>query len=816
MQLPLVLKRYAWWFALGALVASYGSVMAVQHGGKRSSGRVLGVLTTTTPETASADAPPAISAFVKSANELHPSTIYAGLRAYISVTVTDDKGIASAGFNAPGMKWSSADVALSQCSGNVKSCSEPVSIIVPTQPGSYTVTVKATDSAGQTATQTLTFTAQACVADAECGGKYFPSSGATYCGPFGAAVYTQIMKYQVVSVCVAGSCDEKSQEGMLQDCGAGNVCTLSNTAVCVAQPAACAPNAAVTANCLCGAQTGKPGSYWEKYCCGGATSALSPYLSAEPCPSPTPTPSPSPSPSPLAATTSPALTPPPAAPAPTPPSTPPPAPISIAPPLPTAAPTSAPTVPPTLPPSQPVSTCPDGSIPLPDGQCLPKTAPIQQCLQAGGIWCPSPSPSSTTGYCAAAASKCVGGEPTPSAIRPQPTTSGPEPSRAEERRAEMVTQEQFFAERRDILQDLRAMERLVQRGIVEVDAKLLKTFKDKLLSLKPEAAGDHSVLQNYRKQITELRGEAIPPDIPLPDDPRAEARALQQMQQAVRQFERYLANIAAKLARVEKTGITVDAGIKETIATAKTMAQQVKVAKTYDDIREQAELMPDLGQALNDALPRVEELLRLSRLVRLVDQRLAEAAGTIKQTETFAKRLKLDAAQEIEQLRTLLAEAKNAVVAVKVNGEVEGTDDLLQTAVLDRLDEIHDLAASLRAAGNVRQVASRASADMKRYETRIRRLERSGEDMTEASELLEQFKEHIAELKPLAAQKLTPDTGDRIIGLLRAITETREDLDLLLGLAQPDALAAQIKKLTGAPGEKLQPFGVQQLEKGVR
>lgn len=815
MRLPLVFKRYAWWFALGALVASYGSVVAVQHGGKRSSGRVLGVLSTTTPETASADAPPAISAFVKSANELHPTTIYAGLRAYISVTVTDDKGIASAGFNAPGMKWSSADVSLSQCSGHVKSCSEPVSIIVPAQPGSYTVTVKATDSAGQTATQTLTFTAQACVADSECGGKYFPSSGATYCGPSGAAVYTQIMKSQVVSVCVAGSCDEKSEEGMLQDCGAGNVCTLSNTAVCVAQPAACAPNAAVTANCLCGAQTGKPGSYWEKYCCSGATSASAPYLSAEPCPSPTPAPSPSPSPSPLAATTSPALTPPPAAPTPTPPSTPPPAPISIAPPPPTAAPTPAPTIPPSLPPNQQVSTCPDGNIPSPDGQCLPKTAPIQQCLQAGGIWCPSTSPSNTTGHCAAAESKCAGREPTPSAIRPEPTTSGPEPSRAEERRAEMVTQEQFFAERRDILQDLRAMERLVQRGIVEVDAKLLKTFKDKLLSLKPEGAGDHSVLQNYRKQITELRGQAVPPDIRLPDDPRAEARALQQMQQAVRKFERYLAATETKIARVEKSGMTVDADIKETVATAKAMAQQVKTAKAYDAVRELAEDLPDVGQALNDVLPRLEELGRLPRVLQLVDARLAETARAIKQTEVFAKRLKLDVAEEMGQARTLLTEAKNAVAAVKTGGATDAIESVIQEVVLIPLDEILDLTARIRAVGSVRQAVNRAASDTRRYAARIRRLERAEEETQIARELLEKFKEQTTGLKELAAQKLTPTTGDQIIEHLRSMTDMQDELDQMLGLAQPDALETQIKKLFAVPGEKLKPFDVQHLEKGV-
>ncbi|MBI2444400.1 MAG: hypothetical protein HYV42_04145, partial [Candidatus Magasanikbacteria bacterium] len=229
------------------------------------------------------DAPPVITAAVKSANTLHPTTIYAGLRAYISITVTDDKGIAFANFNAPGMRYSSADVTLYQCA-NVKSCSEPVYIIIPDKAGNYTVTVTAKDSAGQTDIKTVAFTAQGCATNSECGGTYFNTGTATTCGPYGASLYTQRMQGQTVAVCSVGTCSEKIQDGVLEDCGVNNkVCGFSpqngGQFQCVAKPAAdCSAGSPITSSCQCGLSSYE--SYG--YCCKDSAGKL--YHSTSACP----------------------------------------------------------------------------------------------------------------------------------------------------------------------------------------------------------------------------------------------------------------------------------------------------------------------------------------------------------------------------------------------------------------------------------------------------------------------------------------------------------------------------------------------------
>lgn len=528
-------------------------------------------------------------------------------------------------------------------------------------------------------------------------------------------------------------------------------------------------------------QTPFNGAYWGKYYTNGvwevsgggivqpgSSQIIYPPLSTTPTTTTTQTTTTNPSPAPSSI---PASTPPPAI-------TPTPTPVST---------TSTPT--PTTPTSTPAQ---------------PTSTPIAQCLQSGGLWCYSDYPASLLGYCAPAKSACERGDQAPLAALPQPPAIG------------LRASDQFLADRRAVLQDLRALERLVKRDIIEVDAKQLKVFKEKIISLKAGNEGDFSALQAYRDQIMSLQSDA-PTNTEREStiDPRLEARALQQLKQGLRLFERHIKTIEAKVIKIEKSGITIDVAIKETIAKAKDMALQVKKAKAYSDIQDIAEQMPDVGQALNDALPRLEELLRLPRVLRLVDRRIADGEKAIKQASALAKRLKLDAANNLEAMRGIITNAKSTVAAVKTGGATEGLLDTLQEQVFDPLDEIFDLAEHIRAVASVRQAVNQAAANVKRYEARLRRLKAGSEDRQTASELLGKFKEQLVGLKALSTQKLTADIGDQIIDKLNAMEDLKVELEDAMDLASPDATQEQIKQLFSAPSEKIKPFKVEQLEQGV-
>ncbi len=480
----------------------------------------------------------------------------------------------------------------------------------------------------------------------------------------------------------------------------------------------------------------------------------------------------------------------------------------------TSTPATSPTttvIPPiTTPPSQIPFVAPTPTPTPISKQTSTSPAPLEQCLQAGGLWCYSNSPTNPSGfgYCAPAKFACERGEPAPRTALPQPPAVG--------ERVEPQTPEQFLNNRRAVLQDLRALERLVRRDIIDVDAKQLKAYKEKILSLKPGEAGDSSVLQSYQEQIINLQGVvSTSGDREPTTDPRLEARALKQLKQGLRLFERHIATLETKVTQIQRSEITVDTAIIETIASAEDLTQRVKGAQAYNDIQDIAEQMPDVGQALNDTLPRLEELLRLSRVMRMVESRVVDGEKAIKEARASAERLKLDATEKLEAMQTLVIDAKSAVVAIKTGGVTKGLLDTLKEQVFDKLDDVFERADHIRTVASVKKAVNQATSDAKRYEARLRRLQVGIEDRQTARGLVGQFKEELTSLKGLSTQKLTADIGDQIIDHLNTLADVKAELEDALGLSTLDATQEQIKRLITAPSEKIKPFKIEQLEQGV-
>lgn len=230
------------------------------------------------------DAPPSLSLTVNTANPA-VSGYRPGVRAYFSVSATDDKALEKVVIDTSPMMYSGQHMEFGEYYVKGKTFwEEKVYIIVPSNPGAQFVTATATDSAGQVVTKTVNFTAPACTTDADCGGGNIQWSGTSYCGvPDGSnSLRTAIMQYGVDAVCKAGGiCDTSSLPRVKQQCAAGQVCGGYSTQSCMARPADCAQNGSITTTCVCGKTTVVPPSAQERYCCGNVAGAVSAY--SEPC-----------------------------------------------------------------------------------------------------------------------------------------------------------------------------------------------------------------------------------------------------------------------------------------------------------------------------------------------------------------------------------------------------------------------------------------------------------------------------------------------------------------------------------------------------
>lgn len=233
---------------------------------------------------ASPNTPPTVSLSVNTTNTA-VSGYRPGVRAYFSMSATDDRELRTVVVTTSPMMYSGSPIDMtSQCQGKTF-CEEKVYIIAPSNPGPQFVTVTATDNTGQTTTKTVNFNAVACTTDAECGGGSIQWAGATFCGsPDSSSLNSAIMQYGVAATCKSGGiCDTSSQMLVKQQCAAGDVCGSYTSPTCMTKPQACIPNGEITYACSCGALTVVPPSYWERFCCVNYSGGTQ-YTSHDICP----------------------------------------------------------------------------------------------------------------------------------------------------------------------------------------------------------------------------------------------------------------------------------------------------------------------------------------------------------------------------------------------------------------------------------------------------------------------------------------------------------------------------------------------------
>lgn len=628
-----------------------------------------------TPSNTPVDNPPVISAFVKSANELHPTTIYAGLRSYISVSITDDNGLTYGGFNAPGMLYS--DIEIYNCRNGVKSCREPVYVIVPERSGSYAVNVKATDTVGQTSTQVITFTAAGCSTDSECGGTYFPNSGATFCGSGSATAEDDLMKYGIAAVCTAGACKEESKPMVLEDCGlAGKLCgfdlTGGGTYKCVSSTSSkCVSGEKIPSTaCMCGSQ-----SYaGYGYCCLNGDGNQY-HQSSGPCP---------------------------------------------------------------------VWTAPSPIQPSP----TPTTSPTS-------------TPATTTST------------PQTIIVTPQPTVSVPQTT---------VTQPQPT----------------VNTPVVQVPTSTLIAVPAQPMTSTPVVQFIERIIQPII--IAPTTTQFAPPI------ERQQVSDLKAFKRWGRSFERDIAALEKKVKQIERSGIAIPKALKDTLAQAKTLIKRIKTLKRFDAVDDLEDEMFALETTLNEHVQQLEYLSLLPEALRIMKLHVAEAERLLKAAASTVKKLKIETAV-IEEMDAYITDMRAAVTMVKEHGvPLEETAAYIEERIVEPLAAIRDGANQIRSLINVRQRVNTVAAAVKRFNTQIRAREKAGEETEELRALLGLFQEQLEELRPFVNKRVTKDSADELLLVLRSIAETQGQLEELLELAKPDTLEKQLDRLFEPGSEKFKRF----------
>lgn len=475
--------------------------------------------------------------------------------------------------------------------------------------------------------------------------------------------------------------------------------------------------------------------------------------------------------------------------------------------------------------------CPDGSVMVagkcpqpPAYQCSngviaksPQDCPkggddkVTECLNTGGVWCTHPS-STKTGYCAPKGVQCVTQPIEPPIGPPGPIIIDQPLPKDQVRMLER--------EKKNMVRELDQMERFYKRNKDEAAMAKVTALKEEIKKLSVTTNAIYEKLELLRDELENLR-DTYRDAIESGDynggperDEKFEKKALQQMKQGVKQFKRYLTTLEAKIRTLEKQGISVPQDLKDTLAKAKDMAARTEKATTYDEVRDIVGQMPEMAEKLNDFLPRLQQLSRLPRALKMIEGRLSAARVLMKETGAAAKRLKIDAAEALEKMQVLYEGMDAALANVKA-GSYDG-DDLfayVDEKVLEPFSEIQQIANSVKSIATVQRYIGKVTADYKRFAARVAKLERAGEDVDEAAEAVGQLKEALDGLRDVARQKITPDVAEEILAKLQEISELSASLEELLGLTPIDVIEKQLRETLQSGGEELKEIEVDDLEK---
>lgn len=380
----------------------------------------------------------------------------------------------------------------------------------------------------------------------------------------------------------------------------------------------------------------------------------------------------------------------------------------------------------------------------------------------------------------------------------------------------------FQNQKRELLREIRLAERAFRKTEQKPDVAEASLLKDKLEELKLDGPKDafqelvslRQASESLNEKAEEARGRRLQNPAAVEADTRTQEDNLRKIKQQIRPFERQLATLEKQVKVFEKVGIVVDPALKQAITEVKSVAQKIKVAKNYDAADEAVEDMLDAGMALNDFLPYVESASRLSKAVKLLDGQVLAADRALQQTLKLTKRLKIDSSEDIGEMRVLFEQAKAAVAAIKTGGiGEEALFEYSQTHVLDAVNEILEIADHFGVITNVRRHIAKVTSDLKRYDTRIRQQERKKKDMTDAHALVNEARGNLAGLQKLVAQRLTVDTAEAMLGFMRSITDTNEQLDEILGVAKPSAVDRDLEQIIESGGGAVKPLDTEAVEK---
>lgn len=268
-----------------------------------------------------------------------------------------------------------------------------------------------------------------------------------------------------------------------------------------------------------------------------------------------------------------------------------------------------------------------------------------------------------------------------------------------------------------------------------------------------------------------------------------------QMQRGVKSMAKPLATIEAKIAKLEKQGIAVSAGIKEKITAAKAAVAAILAATDPEEVQEQMESMQEISQEMGDTMRQLENLSRLPQALKNAEKEIKRLDKAYISSVTKFKRAKIDAAVILEKWFAAINELKTALADIKQNGIGEDEDPMqvVGEVIFERLEDTWRFQQTIEMVLNAKRNLKQVASALKKYERVIATLKKKGNDVAEAESLLAEMKTKYEEVNKLLVGGMDPDEVDAVLGDLESYMDLQQQIEEALDLDGPSMFEKEMK-----------------------
>lgn len=235
-------------------------------------------------------------------------------------------------------------------------------------------------------------------------------------------------------------------------------------------------------------------------------------------------------------------------------------------------------------------------------------------------------------------------------------------------------------------------------------------------------------------------------------------REFARMKSGMKQFGSHVKRIEARIATLEKQGVSVPTELRDLIARGKSAFDIIMNGESMEDeaVQEAMSTMQEVGDELREAVQNLERLAQFPKIIKQAQAGIKRIETSLARSKKLASRSKVDASAAVSEFEQVVNAIKAGLETAKqqaAEGKVEEAMETLQNEIYEKMDDAMNFESMIRTLQNIGGQISQLTKFVNNAKRMLARSQKAGQETGEAASQIDEMSAKIAELKSLVSQK---------------------------------------------------------------